>query len=314
MSGTIIDGKASIIDGKAIIIDGKAIAAITRAGVGRAVARARAQYNIAPALAVVLVGDDGASQVYVKNKIAACHETDIQSLEFLLPTKTRESSLLAQIDTLNKDDKVHGILVQFPLPPACRQHIIIDAIAPEKDVDGLHPLNAGRLAAGLPALTACTPQGCVLLAQSVVPDLSGKHVVIIGRSNLVGKPLAQLFLRADATVTLAHSRTRNLAQVARQADILVAAAGVAGLVKGEFVQEGAVVIDVGIHRLAQKDGKSRLVGDVDFDAACARASYITPVPGGVGPMTVACLMRNSLLAACRQSGLSEAEIDALFID
>ncbi len=294
------------------IIDGKALAAQTRARVKQGVARFYKATKIQPALAVVLVGDDAASQVYVKNKIKACDEVGIISREYILPSDTTQDALLKCVERLNNDTALHGLLVQFPMPSHISQQAVINAIDPAKDVDGLHPLNAGRLAAGLPTLTSCTPQGCLQLARSVVPDLTGKHVVIIGRSNLVGKPVAQLFLAANATIVMAHSHTRNLAALARAADILVAAAGVPHLVKGEWIGKGAVVIDVGIHRVVKDDGTTRLIGDVDFEAASANAAYITPVPGGVGPMTVAQLMHNTCVAAARQAGLAEAAVEDLF--
>lgn len=281
------------------IIDGKALAAQKRQEVKAAVARLKQDAKIDPALAVILVGEDGASQVYVKNKIKACAEVGIISHEQVLPHTTSEADLLAAVEVLNKDDTIHGVLVQFPVPDHISQQAVIDCISPAKDVDGLHPLNAGRLSAGLAALTACTPQGCVALAKHCVPDLGGKHIVVVGRSNLVGKPVAQLFLRENATVTIAHSRTNNIAALCRTADIVIAAAGVPHLVKGDWIKEGAVVIDVGIHKT-----QAGLIGDVDF-AACAHAAYITPVPGGVGPMTVAQLMYNTLCAAARQAGHDE---------
>ncbi len=290
----------------AAIIDGKAVAAQLRASLKIEVNQLISAQGIVPGLAVVLVGDDPASEVYVRNKGIATKEAGMNSYEYRLPVDTSEDELLALVQKLNADKNTHGILVQFPVPAQISQQRVIEQIAPEKDVDGLHPLNAGRLASGLPALAPCTPTGCVLLAQRAVRDLTGKHVVIIGRSNLVGKPLAQLFLQCHATVSIAHSRTADLAALACQADILVAAVGIAEMVKGDWVGDGACVIDVGINRIDAPEkgaGKTRLVGDVDFKDVQQKAAFITPVPGGVGPMTIACLLRNTLFAACDQHGL-----------
>ena len=291
------------------IIDGKAIAAALRQRIAQAVSQLQEHHNLTPGLAVVLVGEDAASQVYVRNKGIATKEAGMVSLEFRLPADTSQETLLEKVRELNNDPNVHGILVQFPVPEQISQQAVIDTISPDKDVDGLHPQNAGRLVSGLPALTPCTPTGSVMLAKQTLGDLTGKHAVVIGRSNLVGKPVAQLLLKENCTVTMAHSRTKDLAAVCRQADILVAAVGIAEMVQGDWIKPGACVIDVGINRVAGAEaGKTRLVGDVDFAAASAVASHITPVPGGVGPMTIACLLRNTITAARRLAGLDEIEI------
>ncbi|MFW2436909.1 MAG: bifunctional methylenetetrahydrofolate dehydrogenase/methenyltetrahydrofolate cyclohydrolase FolD [Parvibaculales bacterium] len=291
------------------IIDGKAIAAALRQRIAQAVSQLQENHNLTPGLAVVLVGEDAASQVYVRNKGIATKEAGMVSLEFRLPADTSQETLLEKVRELNNDPNVHGILVQFPVPEQISQQAVIDTISPDKDVDGLHPQNAGRLVSGLPALTPCTPTGSVMLAKQTLGDLTGKHAVVIGRSNLVGKPVAQLLLKENCTVTMAHSRTKDLAAVCRQADILVAAVGIAEMVQGDWIKPGACVIDVGINRVAGAEaGKTRLVGDVDFAAASAVAGHITPVPGGVGPMTIACLLRNTITAARRLAGLDEIEI------
>ncbi len=291
------------------LIDGKAVAAELRQRIGDAVATLKKEHNITPGLAVVLVGEDAASQVYVRNKGIATKEAGMNSFEYCLPADTSQADLLAKVEELNADPDVHGVLVQFPVPDQISQQAVIDTISPEKDVDGLHPQNAGRLVSGLPALTPCTPTGSVILAKRALGDLTGKHAVVIGRSNLVGKPVAQLLLQENCTVTMAHSRTADLAAMCRSADILVAAVGVPQMVQGDWVKPGACVIDVGINRVpAAEEGKTRLVGDVDFDAASQHAAHITPVPGGVGVMTVACLLRNTLTAACRQAGVDEIEV------
>jgi methylenetetrahydrofolate dehydrogenase (NADP+)/methenyltetrahydrofolate cyclohydrolase len=274
------------------IIDGKAIAAALREQVA-AEATALTAKGHTPGLAVILVGDDPASQVYVRNKIAACEKTGIRSFGHFLPAITIAADLLALVRTLNADPAVHGILLQLPLPAHLDANDIIQAIDPAKDVDGLHPLNLGRLMAGLPGPVPCTPQGSLLLIDSVEKNPSGLHAVIIGRSLLFGKPMGQLLLARDCTVTQCHSKTRDLPDICRQADILVAAVGRAHMVKGDWVKPGAIVIDVGINRQAN----GALQGDVDFDAAAKTARAITPVPGGVGPMTIACLMGNAVRAA-----------------
>jgi methylenetetrahydrofolate dehydrogenase (NADP+)/methenyltetrahydrofolate cyclohydrolase len=277
---------------QARIIDGKAAAAALRAEIGRDVAAIRAAGGLLPGLHVVLVGDDPASRVYVASKEKLAAEIGMNSVAHRLPAETTEAELLAKLTKLNRDDSVDGILVQLPLPKHIDTGRIIDAIDPAKDVDGLHPVNAGLLAGGKTGLVPCTPLGCMLLLKQVLPSLAGLEAVVIGRSELVGRPVAQLLLQADCTVTIAHSRTRDLASVVRRADIVVAAVGRPHFVKGDWIKPGATVIDVGINRTA--DGK--LVGDVDFAEALAVAGAITPVPGGVGPMTIACLLRNTLTA------------------
>ena len=279
------------------IIDGKALAALVRAEVAAGVAALQRERGTTPGLAVVLVGEDPASRVYVANKARATREAGMLSFEHKLPIGVEEAALLALIAELNGRADVHGILVQLPLPAHIDATKVLDAIHPGKDVDGFHPVNVGRLSSGVPALTPCTPTGCILLAKSVRPKLEGLEAVVIGRSNIVGKPMAQLLLAENCTVTIAHSRTRDLPEVARRADILIAATGRAEMVRGSWIKSGAIVIDVGIQRIAGADGKSRLVGDVAFAEAAEVAAAITPVPGGVGPMTVACLLRNTLQAA-----------------
>ena len=292
-------------------IDGKAIAAALRGRIGAAVQDLQKQHGKTPGLAVVLVGEDAASQVYVKNKGIATKEAGMTSLEFRLPEDTPEEVLLGKLRELNADPAVNGILVQFPVPAQISQQVVIDTIDAAKDVDGLNPANAGRLVSGLDALTPCTPLGSVILAKETLGDLTGKHAVVIGRSNLVGKPVAQLLLRENCTVTTAHSRTGDLPAVCRQADILVAAVGIPEMVKADWIKPGACVIDVGINRIEapeKGEGKTRLVGDVAYDDAAEVAAHITPVPGGVGPMTIACLLRNTLTAFCRQNGFEEPEV------
>ncbi|MDU0341259.1 bifunctional methylenetetrahydrofolate dehydrogenase/methenyltetrahydrofolate cyclohydrolase FolD [Bosea rubneri] len=277
---------------QARIIDGKAAAAELRAGIGREVAAIKAAKGLVPGLHVVLVGDDPASRVYVASKEKLAAEIGMNSVAHRLPAETTEAELLAKIAALNADDAVDGILVQLPLPKHIDTGRIIDAIDPAKDVDGLHPINAGLLAGGKNGLVPCTPLGCMLLLKQTLPSLSGLDAVVVGRSELVGRPVAQLLLQADCTVTIAHSRTRNLAEVVRRADIVVAAVGRPLMIKGDWLKPGATVIDVGINRMP--DGK--LAGDVDFAEAATVAGAITPVPGGVGPMTIACLLRNTLTA------------------
>ncbi|MEX1155427.1 bifunctional methylenetetrahydrofolate dehydrogenase/methenyltetrahydrofolate cyclohydrolase FolD [Parvibaculum sp.] len=294
----------------ATIIDGKIIATELRARVAVEVARLKKEHDLTPGLAVVLVGNDPASEVYVRNKGIATLEAGMNSFEYKLPADTSEATVLAKVRELNADPAVHGFLVQFPVPDHISQQAVIDTIDPAKDADGLHPLNAGRLASGLPAMVPATPEGCVIMAKRAGGDLAGKHAVIIGRSNLVGKPVAQLLLKENCTVTIAHSRSRDLPSIARQADILVAAVGRPGMVRGDWVKPGAIVIDVGINRVPapeKGEGKTRLVGDVAFDEAVEVAGAITPVPGGVGLMTVACLLRNTVIAACRQQGIALPE-------
>ena len=295
----------------AAMIDGKAIAEELRARIGAGVADLQATHNLTPGLAVVLVGEDPASQVYVRNKGVATKATGMVSFEYRFNKDVSEADLIAKVTALNKDDDVNGILVQFPVPPQISQQTIIETISPSKDVDGLNPVNAGRLASGLAALTPCTPQGSVMLAKQTLGNLEGLHAVIVGRSNLVGKPVAQLLLQENCTVTMAHSRTRDLADLCRTADILVAAVGIPEMVKADWVKPGACVIDVGINRIdapERGEGKTRLVGDVDFEAVAEIAGHITPVPGGVGPMTIACLLKNTLDAACMQVGLDKINL------
>ncbi len=286
------------------LIDGKAIAATVRHEVMQSVTQLRAQHGLIPGLAVVLVGENPASQVYVRNKDKAVQEVGMQSFPVHLPADTSEPALLDMITALNADAKVHGILVQLPLPEGIDSNKILAAIDPAKDVDGFHCVNAGKLASGLPGLVPCTPLGCMILLRSVMPNLAGKHAVVIGRSNIVGKPVAQLLLQADCTVTIAHSRTHDLPALCRTADILIAAVGRPEMVHGDWIKPGAVVIDVGINRIDLPDGKTRLVGDVATAEAAQVAAAITPVPGGVGPMTIACLLRNTLQAACDQQGVA----------
>ncbi len=281
----------------AIIIDGKARAQRLRETVAVEVAAFVAAHGRAPGLTVVLVGDDAASAVYVRNKGLATVAAGMVSGEHRLPATASEAELLALVAALNADPLVDGILVQMPLPGHIDSNRVIAAIDPAKDVDGLTSVNAGRLQNGLDALVACTPTGCMMLIEEAIGDVAGKEALVIGRSTLVGKPVAALLTARSATVTLAHSRTRDLAAHVGRAEIVVAAVGVPGLVKGEWVRPGACVIDVGINRVAAADGKSRLIGDVEYDAAAARAGWITPVPGGVGPMTIACLLANTLKAA-----------------
>jgi methylenetetrahydrofolate dehydrogenase (NADP+)/methenyltetrahydrofolate cyclohydrolase len=283
----------------ASIIDGKAVAARVRAEVAAKVAELVREGRPAPGLAVVLVGEDPASQVYVRNKARATTEVGMLSIEHKLPVSTSEADLLAVIAELNRRPDVHGILVQLPLPKHIDSVKVIEAIDPAKDVDGFHPVNVGRLASGAKALAPCTPTGSLILARSVRPDLKGLEAVVIGRSNIVGKPMAQLLLGADCTVTIAHSRTHDLPAVVRRADLVIAAVGRPEMVRGDWIKPGAIVIDVGINRVTGSNGKNRLVGDVAFDEAKAVAGAITPVPGGVGPMTIACLLQNTLQAALR---------------
>ena len=277
------------------IIDGKAFATKLRAEIATEVAT----LPYKPGLAVVLVGEDPASKVYVANKAKQTVEVGMRSFEYRLPADTTQEHLLALVRQLNDDPAVHGILVQLPLPKHLDTEAVIAAISPEKDVDGLTVVNAGRLASGAEGLIPCTPLGCLLLLQDNIPDMTGLHAVVIGRSNLVGKPVAQLLLQQNCTVTMAHSKTRDLPGLCRTADILVAAVGRPEMVKGDWVKPGAVVIDVGINRVPAGEGKTKLVGDVAYDEAAPIAGKITPVPGGVGPMTIACLLRNTLTAAKR---------------
>ena len=290
-------------------IDGKAFAATVREKVAAHVARLK-EGGFTPGLAVILVGEDPASEVYVRNKGRQTLEVGMNSYEHKLPADTPRETLLALIEKLNADPAVHGILCQFPVPDHLDEAEIIAAIAPEKDVDGLHVLNAGLLATGQKGLVSCTPLGCLMLLRDRFGSLSGLNAVVVGRSNLVGKPLAQLLLRDSCTVTIAHSRTQDIEAVCKRADILVAAVGRAGMISADWVKPGATVIDVGINRIAapeRGEGKMRLVGDVDYASVAEVAGAITPVPGGVGPMTIACLLANTVTACCRVNGLDEPE-------
>ncbi len=292
---------------EAKIIDGKAFAADLRGRVAEAVAKLKAENDLTPGLAVVLVGENPASQVYVRNKNKQTAEAGMNSFEHKLSAETGQDELLALIGQLNADPKVHGILVQLPLPDRISDQAVLDAIDPDKDVDGFHVINAGRLmtvAKGRqPPMVPCTPLGCLMMLKAELGDLSGRRAVVVGRSNIVGKPMAQLLLQESCTVTVAHSRTRDLPAVCREADILVAAVGRPQMVQGDWIKPGAVVIDVGINRIEAEGGKTRLVGDVDTAAAKRVAGAITPVPGGVGPMTIACLLANTVTATCRQNGI-----------
>ncbi|MGH6878452.1 MAG: bifunctional 5,10-methylenetetrahydrofolate dehydrogenase/5,10-methenyltetrahydrofolate cyclohydrolase [Rhizomicrobium sp.] len=285
------------------IIDGKAFAAGLRARIAAETARLHAERGLVPGLAVMLVGNDPASDVYVRSKGEDARECGFRALEFRLPHTAREADVLERVRTLNGDPSVHGILVQFPLPPQIRQDAILDTIDPAKDVDGLTPASAGLLVSGRAQLVSCTPLGVMMLIGDTLGDIAGADALVIGRSILVGKPMAQLLLAANATVTVAHSRTRDLPGLARRADILVAALGRAQFVKGDWIKPGACVIDVGTTRVQSAESRTKLLGDVDFSAAREIAGAITPVPGGVGPMTRACLMRNTLVAAALQAGL-----------
>ncbi|MGF1640561.1 MAG: bifunctional methylenetetrahydrofolate dehydrogenase/methenyltetrahydrofolate cyclohydrolase FolD [Rhodospirillales bacterium] len=294
---------------RADIIDGRAMAADLRRAVRDVVQRLRKFDRLTPGLAVVLVGNDAASEVYVRNKSQQTEEAGMKSFVHRLPAEVREEDLLTLIRGLNHDERVHGILVQLPLPVHIRGEAVLATIDPDKDVDGFHVVNAGRLAVGAAgALVPCTPVGCMMMIRSRRPDPSGLKALVLGRSNIVGKPMASLLLAADCTVTIAHSRTRDLAAECRLADILVAAVGRPRMVRGDWIKPGAIVIDVGVNRVGGEGGKTRLVGDVDFREAIEVAGAVTPVPGGVGPMTVACLLRNTLVAACRQRNLDPPDL------
>lgn len=296
------------LDMSAAIIDGKAFAAVVRARVAENVVRLKADSGLTPGLAVVLVGEDPASEVYVRNKGLQTIEVGMASFEHKLPADVDAPTLYALIDELNADAAVHGILCQFPVPAHLSETEIVARIDPAKDVDGLHILNAGRLASGRKAMAPCTPLGCLMLLRDRLGDLSGMNAVVVGRSNLVGKPMAQLLLRDNCTVTIAHSRTRDLPAVVRGADIVIAAVGRPEMIRGDWIGPGATVIDVGINRIAapeRGEGRTRLVGDVHFESVADVAAAITPVPGGVGPMTIACLLANTLTACCRANGLDE---------
>jgi methylenetetrahydrofolate dehydrogenase (NADP+) / methenyltetrahydrofolate cyclohydrolase len=289
------------------LIDGKAHAAAIRSAVAAHVPEFQRRTGRPPGLATVLVGEDPASAVYVRSKNRATAEAGMASFAHNLPVTISEAELLQLVADLNADERVDGILVQLPLPPQVDAARVIETIEPGKDVDGFHPANAGRLATGLPALVPCTPFGCLYLLKQELGSIAGLDAVVIGRSNIVGKPMAQLLIAESATVTVAHSRTRDLPEVVRRADIVVAAVGRPEMVRGDWIKAGATVIDVGINRIPTSDGKGRLVGDVAFDEAAEVAAAITPVPGGVGPMTIAMLMRNTLVAAHRRAGLKDPE-------
>ncbi len=294
----------------ATVIDGKEFAARVRGQVAEHVARLKADHGITPGLAVVLVGEDPASEVYVRSKGKMTLEVGMKSVEHKLDADTSEADLLAVIDRLNKDPEIHGILVQLPLPKHLDEDLVINSIDPAKDVDGFHISNVGLLGTGQKSMVPCTPLGCLMMLRDHHGSLSGMDAVVIGRSNIVGKPMAQLLLGDSATVTIAHSRTKDLADVVRRADIVVAAVGRPEMVPGDWIKPGATVIDVGINRLDAPEkgvGKTRLVGDVDYESCAAVAGAITPVPGGVGPMTIACLLANTVTACCRANGLAEPE-------
>jgi methylenetetrahydrofolate dehydrogenase (NADP+)/methenyltetrahydrofolate cyclohydrolase len=292
------------------IIDGKAFAERLRNRVADQVRTLKEQNNVTPGLAVVLVGEDPASQIYVRNKNKMTNDAGMKSFEHRLPAETSQKELLTLIEGLNSDSEVHGILVQLPLPDQINEQAVLAKIDPAKDVDGFHIFNAGKLATGSDGLVPCTPLGCIMMIKDQLgDDLSGKQALVIGRSNIVGKPMAALLLKENCTVTIAHSRTADLPAEARRADILVAAVGRAQMVKGDWVKEGAVVIDVGMNRLTPDgDGESKLCGDVDFEEAVKVAGAITPVPGGVGPMTIACLLQNTVTAACAQNDIEVPEV------
>jgi methylenetetrahydrofolate dehydrogenase (NADP+)/methenyltetrahydrofolate cyclohydrolase len=289
------------------IIDGKAFAAQVREQVAGHVAALKSQHQITPGLAVVLVGEDPASQVYVRSKGKQTTEVGMNSYEHKLDAGTSEADLLALIDQLNADPAVHGILVQLPLPGHLNEDLVINSIAPEKDVDGFHISNVGLLGTGQKSMVPCTPLGCLMMLRDHHGSLSGLDAVVVGRSNIVGKPMVQLLLNDSCTVTVAHSRTKNLPDVVRRADIVVAAVGRAQMVPGDWIKPGATVIDVGINRIDKPEGGTRLVGDVDYESCAAVAGAITPVPGGVGPMTIACLLANTVTACCRSNGVAEPE-------
>jgi len=287
------------------IIDGKAAAAELRKRVAKQVSQLKANYNVQPGLAAVLVGDDPASKVYVRNKEKQTEEVGMASVGRKLPAETSEGELISIIEELNHDPTVHGILVQLPLPKQIKPEAVISAISAKKDVDGFHPMNVAALSNGEDGVVPCTPMGCTMLLKDQIGDLTGMEALVIGRSNIVGKPMAQLLLAENCTVTIAHSRTRDLAQKCRHADIVVAAVGIPKLVKGDWIKPGATLIDVGINRVSKNDGTGtyRLVGDIDYEEAVQAAGAITPVPGGVGPMTIACLLQNTLTACNRQIAL-----------
>ncbi len=289
-------------------IDGKAFADQLCESLKTEIESLVAEHQLRPTIAVVLVGNDPASHVYVRNKVRRCEQLGIESIEHRLSSSTSQTELLDLIEKMNQDSNINGILVQLPVPEQIDDKAVIDAIAPEKDVDGFHILNAGALAVGQNQMVPCTPLGSMMLLKDQLGDLSGMHAVVIGRSNIVGKPMANLLLQENCTVTVVHSRTKNIEEVCRTADILVAAVGIPQLVKADWVKEGVTIIDVGINRVlvegTEEEGKSKLVGDVDFDQVIDKAAAVTPVPGGVGPMTIACLMYNTVAAAKKQTGIS----------
>lgn len=289
----------------ATIIDGKAKAAKLRERVAADTAVLKEEHGVTPGLAVVLAGDDPASQVYVRNKGVQAKEAGFESWTHRLPADVSQDELLAMVDQLNADPAVHGILVQLPLPGELDEQEVIDRIDPDKDVDGFHVINAGRLAVGQRGFVPCTPLGCSMMVRDCAESLSGMNAVVVGRSNIVGKPMAALLLRENCTVTIAHSRTKDLPALCREADILVAAVGRPHMIQGDWIKPGAIVIDVGINRIDKPEGGTRLVGDVDYAAASEVAGFITPVPGGVGPMTIACLLKNTLTSAQRHAGAVE---------
>ena len=290
---------------QATVIDGRSLAAGLRQNAAGIAACLCEEIGTAPGLATVLVGDDPASRLYVGAKARACAGAGIAAFDIRLPAGISEAGLVAEVERLNRDDRVDGVLVQLPLPRQIDPHPVIAAIDPAKDVDGFHPANVGRLWSGIPGLVPCTPQACLLILRTVHEDLTGAEAVVLGRSNIVGKPVTALLLAADCTVTMVHSKSRDAAAICRRADILIAATGQPRMVKAGWVKPGATVIDVGINPVADREGRRRVVGDVDFAAVQAVAGAITPVPGGVGPMTIACLLRNTLLAACRHRGLPD---------
>ena len=291
---------------KATIIDGKEFSSRTNQSLIPNVKLIVEKIGRPPALAVILVGEDNASHVYVRNKVKQTKDAGMVSIEHQLSAETSEKTLLSLIDTLNKNDQIDGILVQLPLPKHINENSVIQTINPEKDVDGFHVINAGKLATGQKGLVPCTPLGCLLLLQNTIGDLSGLHAVIVGRSNIVGKPLAQLLLAENTSVTIVHSKTKNITEITSKADILIVAVGRAEIVKSNWIKPGACVIDVGINRIETQEketGKYRIVGDVDFSQVSERASFITPVPGGVGPMTISCLLRNTVIATAKRKGV-----------
>jgi methylenetetrahydrofolate dehydrogenase (NADP+) / methenyltetrahydrofolate cyclohydrolase len=292
------------------ILDGRALAAALRARVAAQVARLAAEHALVPGLAMIKVGADPASAVYVRSKMLHTTQAGIRSDVRELPAATTQTALLGLIAALNADPTIHGILVQLPLPARIDPRAVIAAIDPEKDVDGFHPLNAGRLVTGLPTLMPCTPQGCLMLTKTVMPVLAGREAIVIGRSTIVGRPLVHMLLAEDVTVTIAHSKTTDLPALTRRADLVYAATGRPELVRGSWLKPGAIVVDVGIHRSIDRDGKSRLIGDVAFAEALPVAAAITPVPGGVGPMTIACLLVNTMRAACAIAGLAMPQFDS----